>query len=61
MQVLAGMYPVSQLREPYSVVQYLAERCNLPACLGLKLPEDEKVWTAYLICDGRCYVSIFDM
>ena len=51
-QVLAGMYPVAQVREPYSVVQYLAERCDLPASLGIRLSEDEDAWSAYLICDG---------
>ena len=51
-EVLAGMYPVAQVREPYSVVQYLAERCDLPASLGIRLSEDEDAWSAYLICDG---------
>ncbi|XP_067944024.1 guanine nucleotide-binding protein-like 1 [Watersipora subatra] len=50
-QVLAGMYPVSQIREPYSIVQYIAERCDLPTILGLRLPADENSWSAYLICD----------
>ena len=47
------MYPVAQVREPYSVVQYLAERCDLPASLGIRLSEDEDAWSAYLICDGE--------
>ena len=51
-QVLAGMYPVAQVREPYSVVQYLAERSDLPASLGIRLSEDEDAWSAYLIWDG---------
>lgn len=52
-QVLAGMYPIAQVREPYSVVQYIAERCDLPASLGVRLNEDEDAWSAYLICDGK--------
>lgn len=29
LQVLAGLYPVNQLREPYSAIQFLAERVDL--------------------------------
>lgn len=56
-QVLAGMYRIAQLREPYTCVQYIAERVELPAILGLRLPEDEEAWSAYLICDGKSYFS----
>lgn len=40
LQVLMGCYPISQLREPYSSIQYLAERVDLVAKLKLK-PADE--------------------
>jgi len=52
MQVLMGSFPIAQLREPYSVVQFLAERIDLPYLLDLTLPEDEKVWTAYNMCEA---------
>lgn len=40
LQVLMGCYPISQLREPYSAIQYLAERVNMVEKLKLK-PIDE--------------------
>ena len=40
LQVLMGCYPISQLREPYSSIQYLAERIDVVHKLKLK-PVDE--------------------
>lgn len=40
LQVLMGCYPISQLREPYSSIQYLAERIDMVERLKLK-PVDE--------------------
>uniref|UniRef100_A0A6G1S8V5 Guanine nucleotide-binding protein-like 1 n=1 Tax=Aceria tosichella TaxID=561515 RepID=A0A6G1S8V5_9ACAR len=40
LQVLMGCYPISQLREPYSSIQYLAERVDMVEKLKLK-PADE--------------------
>lgn len=40
LQVLMGCYPISQLREPYSSIQYLAERVDMVEKLKLK-PLDE--------------------
>ena len=59
-QILAGIYPVAQVREPYTAVGYLAERIPVPRLLRLKHPEDEgqvqsskdRVWSAIDICDG---------
>jgi len=47
LQILMGSYPISQVREPYSVVGFLAERLNLPEILNLKLDEDEDSWSAF--------------
>ncbi|XP_023336867.1 guanine nucleotide-binding protein-like 1 [Eurytemora carolleeae] len=52
LQVLMGSFPIAQLREPYSVVQLLAERVDLPKLLDLQLPSDEKEWSAFLICEA---------
>ncbi|KAK2165506.1 hypothetical protein LSH36_49g06051 [Paralvinella palmiformis] len=59
MQILAGIYPIAQVREPYSAVQYLAERIPLPELLHVRHPEDEKGdsakeyrWSAFDICDA---------
>lgn len=40
LQVLMGCYPISQLREPYSSIQYLAERVDMVEKLKLKPVEE---------------------
>lgn len=35
LQILCGLYPIAQVREPYSVVQFLAERVPLEIIYGL--------------------------
>uniref|UniRef100_A0A8D8XEB5 Guanine nucleotide-binding protein-like 1 n=1 Tax=Cacopsylla melanoneura TaxID=428564 RepID=A0A8D8XEB5_9HEMI len=52
LQVLMGSYPVAQLREPYSTVQYLAERMDLIKLLHIKHPSDDEYWCSMDICDG---------
>ena len=41
LQVLLGSFPISQVKEPFSVVQYIAERINLPQLLQIEHPEKE--------------------
>ena len=59
-QVVLGSYPISQVREPYSVVQLLAERLDLPSLLKIQ-NTSEKPWTTYDICEAwalkRGYVT----
>ena len=38
LQILAGIYPVAQLQEPYSAIRYLAERIPVIDILKLKHP-----------------------
>jgi hypothetical protein len=47
-----GSFPIAQLREPFSAVQYLAERLDLPSLLKLQHPEHDEQWSAMDICDG---------
>uniref|UniRef100_A0A8B9PGA2 GNL1 protein n=1 Tax=Apteryx owenii TaxID=8824 RepID=A0A8B9PGA2_APTOW len=49
--VLAGVYPISQLQEPYTAVGYLAARLPLPALLQLG-PPTAGAWTAWDICEA---------
>ena len=68
MQILAGIYPVSQLQEPYSSVGYLCERTSFLSLLKLKHPslddapkhhslgdydKPEPSWTAWDVCEGE--------
>jgi hypothetical protein len=52
LQILMGSFPIAQLREPFSAVQYLAERLDLPNLLKLQHPEHDEQWSAMDICDG---------
>lgn len=64
LQIIAGMFPISQVREPLSVVKYLAERVRLVEILKLDsevgkledfLLESDYVakgWTAWKICEA---------
>lgn len=67
LQVVAGMYPVAQLREPYAVIKYLADRIPLVSILDLER-ECEKLaieseapfpgqsgWTAWTICEAWAF------
>ena len=61
-QILSGIYPIAQVREPYSSVEYLARRVPLPKLLRLRHPDDEGQqheqrrtdlpWSAMDICYG---------
>lgn len=52
LQVLCGIFPISQLREPYSSVQYLAERIEVEKYYRLKVPEGYEEWSAWAICEA---------
>lgn len=56
-----GSYPIAQLREPYSVVMYMAERLNLVSLLRIQHPENDTTWSAMDICDGVFYFIIISM
>merc|ERR1719225_2348343 len=49
-QIVCGSYPISQTREPYSALLFLAQRVDLPKVL--KLPRREKPWTVFDICEA---------
>lgn len=67
LQVLAGMFPISQLREPYAVVKFLADRVPLVSLLNLEaeVPKIEAEnedpflqasgWTAWKICEAWAF------
>lgn len=52
LQILMGSFPIAQLREPYSCIQFLAERVDLVSMLKIQHPEKEDTWSAMDICDG---------
>lgn len=63
-QVLAGIYPIAQIQEPYTAVGYLASRIPVQVLLHLRHPEAkdpsaEHPWCAWDICEGGLYVPGF--
>ncbi|KAJ0066336.1 hypothetical protein NL108_011168, partial [Boleophthalmus pectinirostris] len=64
LQILAGIYPVSQLQEPYSSVGYLCERTPFLSVLKLKHPSllenpqqqsqesQHPAWTSWDVCEA---------
>lgn len=59
-QILAGIYPVAQIQEPYTSVGYLAVRIPVQKLLKLKHPDaeqnphskEEHPWRAWDICEA---------
>ncbi|XP_019849904.1 PREDICTED: guanine nucleotide-binding protein-like 1 isoform X1 [Amphimedon queenslandica] len=43
LQILSGIYPIAQVKEPYTSIGYLAERVPLVELLQLSHPEEEKM------------------
>ncbi|KAJ2774941.1 hypothetical protein IWQ56_000348 [Coemansia nantahalensis] len=58
LQVLAGLYNIAQVQEPYTAVQYLAERVPVEQVLALRPPPDARGpaaayrWSAWDICEA---------
>uniref|UniRef100_A0A8C6X0T0 Guanine nucleotide-binding protein-like 1 n=1 Tax=Naja naja TaxID=35670 RepID=A0A8C6X0T0_NAJNA len=56
-QILAGIYPISQIQEPYTSVGYLANRIPVQALLKLRHPDaepgkPEPPWCAWDVCEA---------
>lgn len=52
-----GSFPIAQVREPFSTVQYIAERLDLPQLLKLQHPEGDDEWSSLDICDGKIILN----
>lgn len=53
MQVLMGCFPIAQLREPFSAIQFIAQRLDIPKILNLQHPESKgDSWSAIDICEA---------
>ncbi|PIK38905.1 putative guanine nucleotide-binding protein-like 1 isoform X1 [Apostichopus japonicus] len=56
LQILSGMYPIAQVREPYTPVGFLAQRIPLVKILKITHPDADETsspeWSAYDICDA---------
>ncbi|KAI8820464.1 uncharacterized protein EV422DRAFT_71133 [Fimicolochytrium jonesii] len=66
LQILSGMYRISQVQEPYTAIAYLAARMPLEKILALQHPDAEKddedhgqrpaaTWSAWQICEAFAY------
>ena len=58
LQILCGLFPIAQVREPYSAIRYLAERLPLEKIYGLLHPEynpktkEMPPWTPWHIAEA---------
>ncbi|KAL0485783.1 guanine nucleotide-binding protein-like GNL1 [Acrasis kona] len=53
LQVLCGLYPISQTREPYSAIRYLSERVPIELIYGLSdLPDGFDEWSPWALCEA---------
>ncbi|KAJ3151617.1 Guanine nucleotide-binding-like protein 1 [Geranomyces michiganensis] len=57
LQILSGMYRISQVQEPYTAVAYLAARVPLETILALHHPDQDErpegwEWSAWKICEA---------
>jgi len=52
LQVVCGIFPLAQLREPYSAIQYIAERIPLETVYKLEKLHTDQPWTAWEICES---------
>lgn len=52
LQILCGLYPIAQVREQYSSINYVAQRVNLVGILNIQLPEEYNEWSAWVICEA---------
>jgi len=53
LQVLMGIFPIAQVREPYSAIQFLAEYLPVEDIFKLQHPDpDNPAWTAFYICEA---------
>ena len=43
LQILLGSFPIAQVKEPISVVQYIAERIDLPSVLKILHPDNQVI------------------
>jgi hypothetical protein len=63
-KVLAGIYPIAQLQEPYNAIRYLAEHISMIDLLNIRHPsqtnpneEKETTWSPLDICEGKVRFS----
>jgi len=52
LQVLAGLFPIAQVREPYSAVAFLAERVAVEKIYGLTQKDPSHPWSAWKLCEA---------
>jgi len=52
LQILSGLFPIDQVRSPFTAIGFLAERVNLVQTFQLRHLSDEGAWTAWDICES---------
>eukprot|EP00026_Physarum_polycephalum_P004244 Phypoly_transcript_04261.p1 GENE.Phypoly_transcript_04261~~Phypoly_transcript_04261.p1 ORF type:complete len:555 (+),score=105.32 Phypoly_transcript_04261:169-1833(+) len=52
LQVLSGVFPISQVREVFSAIRYLAERVPIEKIYNLSPPSNGSSWSPYLLLEA---------
>jgi len=54
LQIVCGIYPISQVREPYSSIRFIAERVPLETVYKLEKEKENEndPWTPYSLCEA---------
>jgi len=57
LQILCGLFPLAQVREPYSAIRYLAERIAIEEIYHLKKYEvsADEDWSPFSICEAYAF------
>ena len=58
LQILSGLFPIDQVRSPFTAIGFLAERVNLVQTFQLRHLSDEGAWTAWDICEVCFYYTL---
>jgi len=52
LQIICGIYPIAQVREPYTAIKYIAERVPLEEVYRLEKLYPDQPWNAWEICES---------
>jgi ribosome biogenesis GTPase A len=52
LQVISGVFPISQVREVFSAIRYLAERVPIERIYNLSPPSNGSPWSPYLLLEA---------
>ena len=59
LQVLLGSYPISQVKEPFSIIRYIAERLDISKLLKISHPDNQvNTFISTIICNIHTFKKV---